>query len=132
MLIDYLSVPVAAAAAFVVGGIWYGPLFGKAWMRAFNMNEADIAGMSKGRMAALYGAAFVLTMVPAAALEFLLVAAGDPLFGALNGLGFALGFIAPFTVIQYLFEGRPAAAFFINAGYSVVAMTIMGAVIGAW
>ena len=30
-LTNFVSLLVAAALAFVVGGIWYGPLFGKTW-----------------------------------------------------------------------------------------------------
>jgi hypothetical protein len=28
---NLLAILVAAAAGFLVGGIWYGPLFGKGW-----------------------------------------------------------------------------------------------------
>ena len=32
---------VAAASAFVVGGLWYGPIFGKAWMAEMGFTEDD-------------------------------------------------------------------------------------------
>ncbi len=41
--INLLAVLTAAVSAFIVGGIWYGPLFGKAWMREFNITDADMA-----------------------------------------------------------------------------------------
>jgi hypothetical protein len=31
--VNWLAILVAALAGLAVGGIWYGPLFGKAWMR---------------------------------------------------------------------------------------------------
>jgi hypothetical protein len=33
--IHWLSVLVAALSSFFLGGLWYGPLFGKTWMTAF-------------------------------------------------------------------------------------------------
>ena len=30
--VNWLGVVLAAAACFVVGGIWYGPIMGKKWM----------------------------------------------------------------------------------------------------
>ena len=32
--INWLAVIVAAVATFVLGGVWYGPLFGKIWRAA--------------------------------------------------------------------------------------------------
>jgi hypothetical protein len=47
--LNYLAVLVAAISTFVLGGLWYSPLlFGKAWMRANNFNEADLQTFSKG------------------------------------------------------------------------------------
>jgi hypothetical protein len=37
-----------------------------------------------------------------------------------------------FTGIQYLFEMRSLLLFLINAGYSIVTLTAMGAILGAW
>jgi len=31
--VNYLAVFIATIASFVFGWLWYGPLFGKAWMR---------------------------------------------------------------------------------------------------
>jgi len=45
--INYLAVIVAAAAAFVVGAVWYSPLlFGEAWMTLRAMNPGDMADMT--------------------------------------------------------------------------------------
>ena len=35
--INYLSVIVAVIASFFFGWLWYGPLFGKVWMRLMNL-----------------------------------------------------------------------------------------------
>jgi len=38
--INWLAVVAAAASTFVIGGLWYGPVFGKTWMR--------LTGIAKG------------------------------------------------------------------------------------
>src|SRR2546428_10741122 len=65
----YIAVIVAAIVSFIIGGIWYQPLFGKAWMAALGKTEADKEAMRKqapkGFVAALIGAlisSFVLAL----------------------------------------------------------------------
>jgi hypothetical protein len=52
--------------------------------------------------------------------------------GALAGFMAGFGWVFTFLGIIYLFESRSLALFMINAGYSVVSMTIMGFIIGIW
>ncbi len=126
--INLLAVLLASVSAFVVGGIWYGPLFGKAWMSAFGFTEESLAGRN---MPKVFGIAFVLTLIAALNLELFIGPEATLLFG--TGAGFAAGFgwVAMFLGILYLFEGRSMQAFAVNAGYCVVALTLMGAILGA-
>ncbi|NJN52279.1 MAG: DUF1761 domain-containing protein [Gammaproteobacteria bacterium] len=32
--LNWIAIVVSTALAFVLGGLWYGPLFGKAWLSA--------------------------------------------------------------------------------------------------
>jgi hypothetical protein len=43
-----------------------------------------------------------------------------------------LGFVATPLLSTTVYEGRPITLFAINAGYWLVAMLIMGALIGGW
>ena len=52
--------------------------------------------------------------------------------GARMGATLALALIASTLAMNYGFEARPLALWLINAGYMVVGMTIMGAIIGHW
>ena len=61
--INYLAVFAAAVSTFVLGGLWYSPLlFGKTWMRANNLTEADLQTFSKARM---FGWSIVFSLVMA-------------------------------------------------------------------
>ena len=48
------------------------------------------------------------------------------------GVFMGLGIYGTMLGLDYLYEGRPLALWAINAGYVVVGMCIMGAIIGGW
>lgn len=125
--VDWLAVLVAAVSAFVLGGIWYGPLFKVAWCR-----EAGIDMDAKGRHpAAVFGGAFVLSLVAAWAVAAL-AGRSDPSLPFALHVGFLAGlcFVATSFGINYLFAGRSLKLWLIDAGYHVLQFTLYGLVIG--
>lgn len=127
--INWLSVILAAVSSFVVGGIWYGPIFGKAWMKAFNLTEENLATRN---LAMVFGLSFILTLIAAINLEMFIGADASLSFGAFAGFAAGVGWVATFLGILYLFEKQSLAGIFINAGYCIVALTLMGVILGAW
>jgi len=126
--INWLAVLVAAASAFMVGGVWYGPLFGKAWMSAFGITDDD---MAKRHMPKVFGIAFVLSLIAAINLEMFLGPEASIAFGTAAGFAAGFGWVGMFLGILYVFEDRSLKAWAVNAGYCTVAMTVMGLVLGA-
>jgi hypothetical protein len=139
--INWLAVLVAGISAFVVGGIWYSPgLFGKAWMKDNNFTEEQIkAGGNKGK---IFGFTFIFSLVMAANLGMFLM---DPPANCGEGCGIktdlawgaTAGFLAGVwtfcaIAIHSLFELKPWRLILINGFYSLVSLTLMGAIIGAW
>jgi hypothetical protein len=127
--INWLAVIGAAISAFVIGGLWYGPLFGKAWMSTTGKTPEELA---KRNMPMVFGVSLLLMLIAAVNLEMFIGAEGDVSFGALAGFLAGFGWVATFFGVVYLFEARPMKAFWINAGYSIVSLTVMGAILGAW
>lgn len=127
--INWLSVVVAALTAFLVGGLWYGPLFGNAWMAAFGLSPEDLAQRS---MARVFGLSACLSLIAATNLELFIGSTATAAFGATAGFFAGLGWVATLLGILYLFEMRSMRAYLINAGYCVVSLTVMGLVLGAW
>ena len=127
--INWLSVIVAAVSSFLVGGIWYGPLFGQAWMRALGLSEEELG---KRNMPMVFGVALLLALFASFNLEMFIGAEADLAFGTAAGFFAGIGWVATFLGILYLFEMQSLKAYFINAGYCVFALTIMGAILGAW
>jgi Protein of unknown function (DUF1761) len=129
-LINWLAVLVAGISAFVVGGIWYSrPLFGNAWAVDSNLTEDQIKQGNKGK---IFGFTSVFSLIMAANLAmFLAQPTTTVAWGA--EAGFLAG-IWTFCAIatHSLFELRSWRHIFINDGYSVVSLTLMGAIIGLW
>ena len=127
--INWLSVIVASISSFLVGGIWYGPLFGKAWMRAFGFSESDL---NNRKMPKVFGLSLFLAVVAAMNLELFIGVNADMSYGLIAGFLAGFGWVATLLGILYLFENRSFEAFLINAGYCIVALTLMGGILGAW
>lgn len=128
--INWMAVLVAGISAFVVGGIWYSPgLFGNAWMKENNLDAQTIKQSSKGRT---FGWAFVLALVMSANLAMFLADAKTDMVW-----GITAGFLAGVWVfcglaITAMFELRTWRYVFINGGYQLLALALMGAIIGVW
>ena len=41
------AILVAAIVALIIGSIWYGPLFGNAWMKLMKFDPKEVAKMKK-------------------------------------------------------------------------------------
>lgn len=127
--INWLSVIVATLSAFMVGGLWYSPLFGKAWAHGFGFSEEYLAGRN---MPQVFSFSLFLSLVAAINLEMFIGAEATLMFGLFAGFAAGLGWVAAFLGILYLFEGRSMQVFLINGGYCVVALSVMGTILGAW
>ena len=154
--INPIAIPVAAIAALVVGFIWYNPkVFGIAWMRASGMTEEKMKG---GNMAKIFGLAFLFAILLAVQLMQMTnhqwgalgMVGGEPetakasfeafmadygnafrtyKHGALHGMLAGIFVALPIIGTNALFERKNAKYIFINAGYWIVTLSVMGAIL---
>jgi hypothetical protein len=127
--INWLSVFVAALSGFVIGGLWYGPLFQKPWMQLTGMTKERGA---QANMAVTFGGAYVLNVIGAIGIAMVLGDHGGWHNGLHTGALAGLFFVGAALGVIYLFEQRPFRLWCINAGYQVVNFAAMGAILGAW
>lgn len=125
---------LAALAAWLIGALWYSPLlFAKAWVRAHGYTPEKLAAMqaTAGRA---YAGSFVAFLLIAFVLHLFLSRLGaDTLHqGAVWGFHAWLGFALPIGFTANLYSDKPLATFLIDAGYQLVYLTAMGAILGAW
>ena len=127
--LNFWAILVAALSAFLIGGVWYSPvLLGGAWKKA-NAFGSDVSAAGPR----VFALAFVLSLVMAVNLAMFL---HDPKtnlsWGATAGFLAGFGWAAMGIGIVALFEHRSLKYMLINGGYLTVALTAMGAILGAW
>lgn len=124
--VGYLGVLAAGVAAMVVGFLWYGPLFGKAWMK---LSGYKMGGT--GNMNSLYAIQYVASVATAYVLAvFLGLTGATTLEAALPiAVWLWLGFQATLKLGVVLWEGKSWNLFFLEAGHSLVTLLVMAAVL---
>lgn len=135
MPINYLAVVVATVVQFIIGAIWYMPLFGNLWGRIHGFDkespEAQEA-MRKGMMP-LLGVQFIVTLVTS--FVFALLVAGFPSDWNIYGLAFFfwLGFVLPTQISAVIFGGTApqwiVKKIAVAAGGSLVCLESLAAVL---
>jgi len=154
---NYLAILVAAVVPIILGFVWYNPkLFGTAWMRAAEMTEEK---MKSSNMAVIFGVSLILSGLLAFFTIFLVVhetgvygmtegqMEGETTqaflaewggkyrsfkHGALHGAMAGIMMVLPIIGINALFERKSWKYIFINAGYWIVCLAIMGSIIAGW
>ena len=128
--INWLAVLVAGLSAFILGGVWYSPaLFGNAWMKE---NKLTVEEVEKGNKGKIFGWALVLALIMSVNLAmFLADAKTDIVWGTTAGLLAGVWVFAGIAITG-LFEHKTARYIFINGFYQIVALALMGAIIGLW
>ncbi len=123
-----LSVVLAFASTFLLGGLWYAPfLFGRRWQVLVGLTDERI----KATVARTFAIAAASALLFSVNLGFFIGGASTPGFGAFAG--FATGvFMACAVTTSYVFARRQALLTVIDASYHLVAATIAGTIIGAF
>ena len=129
---NYLAILVAAIVCFLVEAGWYS-FFIQSWLDGIGRTSQWL--MSTGVSPALqYAVALVAEALMAAAISCLIQLTGAQT--ALRGIKVAallwFGFVLPVWSTEYVFEVRPWSLFGINAGFWLLGMVLMGAIVGGW
>lgn len=159
MPFNFYAVLVAALSSFVVGFIWYNPkVFGTIWMNESGMTQEKA---KNGNMLKIFGLTFIYSFMLAFIMPSLVVhqmgalgmVGGDPTkalpsytafladygdafrtfkHGALHGFMSGIFLALPIIAINGLFEHKSWKYIAVTAGYWLVIMTVMGAIICGW
>jgi len=127
--INYLAVLTTTILGFLVGGLWYGPLFGKAWMKEIGLTEENL---KNSNMLKIFGLTIILNIIIALNLSAFLGPKPDLMFGLFAGLAAGIGWVSTSLGIIYLFGRKSLKLYLIDASYQIVIYALMGLIIGAW
>ena len=106
MNINYLAVLVAAIAEFIVGAIWYMPIFGKLWgeIHGFKKLSKEDQKEAQKKMAPMLFLQFVVTVITTLVLAKLIVLL--PNYSAYTlAIMLWIGFVVPTQVASIIFGG---------------------------
>ena len=119
---------VATVLSFMLGGLWYGPLFGKSWMEENGFTPETIK--KDFNPVKLYGTTFLLSAL--ASGLFGMFVGPDPDLRYTVGAGLAVGvfWVAGSFATSYLFEGKTLRHFLINGGYHAMQFGLIGLAFG--
>jgi len=133
--VNWYAVLAATASNMVLGGLWYGPILGKRWMKAMGMDpnmpmtpERKKAGNKA--MALMVPLAFITAYVLAHFVDY--TGSATALEGAQCAFWLWLGFQMPLLLQGKLFENKKMELIYINGSYQLVALLIQGAILAAW
>lgn len=125
--LNLVPILVASVIGFGAGGLWYGPICGKAWQAARGLTDDD---MKSANMPMIFGLTFLLNLVSATVLSHVLATYGSPdlHLSVMVAGGVALGFILPAMGVNYLFSRQSLKLYLIDAGYWLLIYVLMGIV----
>lgn len=137
--INYIAILVVVVANFVLGFIWYTPLFGKAWARemGFDTSVKPTSGeLAKGMIIMVIGN-FLMAYVFAhniGAWGFVPGMDQMPASGAiLNAAVFTwLGFYLPVDLGAVAWEKKSWRLVGINTGYHLATLLVAAAILTLW
>lgn len=137
--INMIAVLTSVVVNFIIGFIWFTPLFGKIWGREMGYDpemKPDKGVMLKGMSYMLIGN-FLFAWVLAwtmAGWQFIPGAKDmGPLINAINSAVFLwLGFYLPGQLGSTVWEKKSWTLFAINTGYSLVSLLVVAFILAFW
>lgn len=134
MLPYALAIFVAALVAFLIGALWYSPLlFAKPWVKAHGYSPEKLEAM-KATAGRAYAVSFLCFLIMATVLKGMLAhwGADSVLDGVKLGFHAWLGFAFTIGLTANMYSDKPLATFLIDAGYQLVYLLVMGAILAVW
>lgn len=135
--IDLIAVFVAAVAAFIIGFMFHGPLFGKLWMKLANIHPtgkeklSDMVPQMLKNLLANIVCAYILAMFIYATASYY-----NNVGNIIGGMGIAfwawLGFLVTSTSMDVIWMGKSKNLWLFEVVASLVSFLAMGAILAGW
>jgi len=131
--INYVAIIVVAIVQMILGSLWYGAIFRKAWITLSGLNPKDMEKAKKKGMGPTYLMALIASLISAYVLAHFVRYIATSLGEAFQLAVFIwLGFVAPMMLGVVLWEGKSTKLYLINSGYYLVSLIISALILVAW
>jgi hypothetical protein len=132
--VNILAIIVSIAVYMALSMVWYGPLFGKQWIKLVGMTEKDAEKARKegGTKTMVMGLVGGLVIVFVLGMVLKLAMVRSAFDGMMVGALVAVGFVLTNNLNRVLWEKRPIKLFWLNTLHALVTLMVIGAILGAW
>jgi len=125
----FVEILIAAAAAFMLGFLWYTALFGKAWQAETGITDEQ----ANSNMLVKHGLAFLMMCIISFGINYVvnLHTIEEQTFahGAFHGGLSAMLSAIPAVAVHYLYQKKSIKLFLIDAGYVLSFFALSGGVL---
>ncbi|MGD0037413.1 MAG: DUF1761 domain-containing protein [Bacteroidota bacterium] len=129
--INFLAVFVAALANYIIATVWYAVIFGNLWKKLTSISDMKPSPI---KMIIVFIGSLLMSYVLVHAIVF-----GNAYLhtsGICGGLmcGFFnwLGFIAPVTLTNVIYEKRPWKLWLLDNAFWLISLLVMGSILSVW
>ena len=135
MAVNVLGIVVASVVSFIVGMLWYGPLFGKTWaaLSGMKMPKKMTPAMKQKAMKSM-SLGFVISLLMAYVVSnfvaLLNVTSAASAFQL--ALWAWLGFMVPIIMGAFLWENKSFKLVVLNSAYWLVSLFVMTLILAYW
>ena len=129
--INIWAVVVAAVVYWLLGAAWF-TVLSKPWLASIGKTMEQLqAGVNSG---VAYSIALVANLIIAYVLGWVVIRTGEQtaVRGITVGALLWVGLVGTTIGTAFVFEGRSLEGFVLTAGYPLVGMLVMGAIVGGW
>lgn len=127
----YWGILASAIASMIIGSLWYGPLFGKTWMSLEGFSKADLSKQKSKSMVPLYITAFIMSLLTAFVLKWIIDSLQVPTIAEALSLGFIvwLGFYVTIQSGDFLWKGKSFKLYILNISYWLIVLLTTSAIL---
>lgn len=138
--LNYLAILISTIVAFGIGGLWYGPLFGRLWMKLMGFSQEDLEKMKKkGGMGKSYALMFVSQFILAYVLAHFILGwaqnapdTGRLSIGLQTGFWLWLGLVATIQLGTVLWEQKSWKLYMLNITHWLIVILVMSSILAMW
>jgi hypothetical protein len=130
---NYWAILVSAIACFLFQAVWYW-VFMNPWLAAIGRTMEWLESPANFHPVLEYGTAFLSAVLIATTISCVTQLTGPQtaLRGMRVGILLWLGFVLTTYATESVFEAKPWSLLAINAGFWLLGMILMGAIVGGW
>ena len=129
--INYIAILVVSIVSIVIGWLWYGPIFGKIWVKEAGFTDEMLAqGKTKG-MAKSYILTFIFCLISAYVLSYFMIVQSVATISSAMSLAFLvwLGFQLPIHLGTVLWDMKSLKLFMLTSVHSLVTLLASGIIL---